>query len=219
MLHHAQDRIAFAVEGAALAAGEALDVVRERAAVLCAVAVAIAALTGLALTIGDGAGRPAPSAAAAEPAGVTERTFSLTLPAGWERVDAPEGAAFAGASPDGYAESTLWVERRPEVGFEAFVERSARDLDELATNITMTDRVGGRALESRIAELSADVVLDGGAVAPYRVTLRAAGPYRYYLATSVGPGAPPDLLGDAELISGSFVPTRPTASATTDGRR
>jgi len=41
---------------------------------------------------------------------------------------------------------------------------------------------------------------------PYRVTLRAAGPYRYYLATSIGAGAPPRLTADAELLSTSFRP-------------
>jgi len=38
------------------------------------------------------------------------------------------------------------------------------------------------------------------------VTLRAAGPYRYYLATSIGAGAPPRLIADAELLSTSFRP-------------
>ena len=38
------------------------------------------------------------------------------------------------------------------------------------------------------------------------MTLRAAGPYRYYLATSIGAGAPPRLLADAELLGASFRP-------------
>ena len=150
----------------------------------------------------------ASAASAADPTYVAERGYSLSLPGGWERQDAPDGAAFAAVSADGYAETTLWVERQPGMSFDAFVEKSTASLDELATAVAVTDRVGGPTLESQIAELSADVTLDGGAVAPYRVTLRAAGPYRYYLATSVQPGGPANLLGDAELLSGSFRPGR-----------
>jgi hypothetical protein len=40
----------------------------------------------------------------------------------------------------------------------------------------------------------------------YEVTLRAAGPYRYYLATSVQPAAGEQATAGAELIRGSFTP-------------
>ena len=40
----------------------------------------------------------------------------------------------------------------------------------------------------------------------YEVTLRVAGPYRYYLATSVQPGASPEAVSGSELLSGSFEP-------------
>ena len=71
---------------------------------------------------------------------------------------------------------------------------------------TVSDCVEGSTLETSIAELKAEVPLEGGLAGPYRVTLRAAGPYRYYLATSIGAGAPPRLLADAELLSASFRP-------------
>ncbi len=61
-------------------------------------------------------------------------------------------------------------------------------------------------MESSSAELRADVALDGKPAGPYRVNLRAAGPYRYYLATSIQAGAPASLLADAELIGSSLRP-------------
>ena len=43
----------------------------------------------------------------------------------------------------------------------------------------------------------------------YEVTLRVAGPYRYYLATSVQPDASAKAAHGAELIAGSFTPETP----------
>ncbi|MFL5956280.1 MAG: hypothetical protein ACJ756_02415, partial [Solirubrobacterales bacterium] len=40
----------------------------------------------------------------------------------------------------------------------------------------------------------------------YEVTLRASGPYRYYLATTVEPDASRDAADGAGLIHSSFVP-------------
>ena len=40
----------------------------------------------------------------------------------------------------------------------------------------------------------------------YEVTLRAAGPYRYYLATSVQPDASATAVDGADLIEGTFTP-------------
>ncbi len=40
----------------------------------------------------------------------------------------------------------------------------------------------------------------------YEVTLRAAGDYRYYLATSVAADAPRESVEGVELIAGSFAP-------------
>ena len=136
VLHHAHDRISFAAEGAALAAGDALDFVLDRTAAFAAVLVAAIAAGLLLLSLGGSAGGDAaPSAAsaasAADPTYVAERGYSLSLPGGWERQDAPDGAAFAAVSADGYAETTLWVERQPGLSFDAFVEKSTASLDEL----------------------------------------------------------------------------------------
>ena len=40
----------------------------------------------------------------------------------------------------------------------------------------------------------------------YEVTLRVAGPYRYYLATSVQPRRLREVIEAAELIAGTFTP-------------
>ena len=40
----------------------------------------------------------------------------------------------------------------------------------------------------------------------YEVTLRVAGPHRYYLATTVEPGASTEAANGAALIHNSFVP-------------
>lgn len=217
MLNEAQDRIAFAAEGLALAAADAVDVARDRALVLLTALAALAAVAfllmsgGGATTMEDAGAR---ASAAPPPEGISppegtyigERGFSLSLPSGWERSDSPLGAAFAATSADGLAKTTLWVERDPSLGFEAFVEQSTQTLGEIGSNVRVIDRVGGPAIESQIAELRAEVPLDGDVATPYRVTLRAAGPYRYYLATSIQPGAPAQLAADAELLGGSFRP-------------
>lgn len=212
--HHAQDRISFAAEGVALAAADAFDFARDRATPLGLSVLAVVAAVIVALSGGGDAGTSSQAATAAVPAAtaptdvsfVEERGFSLSLPSGWTEGAPPDGAAFAASSPDGLAETTLWVEQQGALGFDAFVAQSQASLDEIGDDVRLTDQVAGGSLESRIAELEATVPLDGGASAAYRVTLRAAGPYRYYLATSVQPGAPPQRLGDAELISGSFRP-------------
>lgn len=212
VLHAAQDRIEFAAEGFALAAADALDAARDRIALVLAAVAALAATAVLLLSGGEdwSAVDTAASAQQAAAAGgnfVEEPGFSVSLPEGWKAVEAPDGATFAAASTDGLAETTLWAERDPALSFNAFVEQSIASLDEIGTNVRIADQVGGTALASRITELHAEVPLDGGVVAPYRVTLRAAGPYRFYLATSIQPGAPAQRLADAELLGGSFRPT------------
>lgn len=170
---------------------------------------AAAMLGGFLVTGGDD--RVAADVAAGDapvigPTEVRERGFSLSLPADWVRSDAPDGAVFAARSDDGAAETTLWVERDRQLDFDGFVDQSLGGLATLGDDARITDRVEGPALESNSAELRAEVALDGAPAGPYRVNLRAAGPYRYYLATSIRPGADPSLLADAELIGSSLRP-------------
>ena len=213
MLYEAQDRIAYALEGARFAAEDLFDAIRERALIVLAGVVAIVAVLVIALTAGGGdageGGRAAPSptaAAAGEPRLIDEQGFSLSLPDGWNRVKPPEGASFAATSSDGLAKTTLWAERAPGLDFDAFVSQSMDNLDEIGTNVRISDQVDGPSNAARITELRAEVPLDGGLDAAYHVVLRAAGPYRFYLATSLQPGAAPKLVADAELLGTTFRP-------------
>ncbi len=137
---------------------------------------------------------------------VQERGFSLSLPGDWIRTDAPEGAVFSAESDDGAAQTTLWVERNSNLDFDGFVQQSLGGLVTLGEGARVTDRVDGPTIESSSAELRAEVPLNGMPPGPYRVNLRAAGPYRYYLATSIEPGASPKVLADAELLGSSLRP-------------
>jgi len=210
-LNHAHDRISFAAEGAALALGDGLDAVRDHLKALLALAAVAAAAIVLALSLGGEGDAAALSGAAGIPSStdssfVGERTFSLSLPAGWERTEAPTGSAFSAESTDGLAQATLWIERAPGLSFPAFVDQSLEGLGEIGSDARIADSINGSTLESRITTLQAEVPLDGGAVASYRVTLRAAGPNRYYLATVTQPGASPSELGGAETLSSTFRP-------------
>lgn len=207
----ARDRLAYAGEGARLRAAELLDDSRARVALL-AVAVVAVLCAGLLASHGSGDSSPAEAEAAAISAApldatpVEERGFTLSLPAGWKRTDAPDGAVFAAESAGGVAQTTLWVERDPNLDFDGFVKQSLGGLTTLGENARIVDRVDGPTIESSSAELRADVALDGEPAGPYRVNLRAAGPYRYYLATSLQAGAPASILADAELIGSSLRP-------------
>ena len=219
LIHETRDRISFAVEGVTLGAEELLEEARDRAAIVlptlgCAVIVALILLSGL----GGSPRSDATASPAAEPATptlVSERGFSLSLPAGWTRTEAPDGAIFSATSADGNAQSTLWAERKPDLSFSSYVANSLHGLQTLGTGAAITDRVEGHTLETSSAELRAEVPLDGMAPGPYRVFLRAAGPYRYYLATSVAPGSPPSVLADAELLGTSLRPEVPAAGSHT----
>jgi hypothetical protein len=214
------DRFSFALEGLWLRITDLFDRLRHTryglpVAGLC-LAAAIVGVVLLALGGGSDEGqRPGPSApptpveppsAITDSQFVQERGFSIALPDGWHRAKPPEGASFSARAGDGLGEATLWVDRDPKLDFDTFIDQSLAGLEQLGENATVSDRVEGSSLETSIAELKADVPLDGGLAGPYRVTLRAAGPYRYYLATSIGAGAPPRLLADAELLSASFRP-------------
>lgn len=168
-------------------------------------------IAGLALVQGSDSA-PTPSAAASQSSTGSDAKFieqpgySLALPAGWKRTQPPKGAVFAAESEDGMADATLWIERAPKLSFDRFEQRSLQQLSELGGQARVIDRVEGPTVETSIVELRADAPVANGVTAPYRVTLRAAGPFRHYLVTVTQPGASSDLLADAELIHGSLRP-------------
>lgn len=177
-------------------------------------------VAGLLLIQGsDAQPTPAPAAAstATEAEFIEQPGYSLALPTGWEQTNPPDGAAFSAASTDGMADATLWIERAPKLSFERFEQRSLSQLAELGGKARVVDRVEGPTVESSIVELRADVPVGEGATAPYRVTLRAAGPFRHYFVTVTQPGADPDLLADVELMHGSLRPNVQLAGSEEDG--
>lgn len=211
LINETRERISFAVEGVALGAAELVEGARDRILLLAALVLLVAA--ALLLVVWSPASQvAAPSATTAAPPAadgaqlVKERGYTLSLPAGWSRSDVTDGALFAAASADGRAQTTLWAERNPDLSFSGFVADSLGGLQSLGTDARISDRVIGPTLETSSAQLRAEVPLNGMAPGPYRVDLRAAGPYRFYLATSIAPGAPARLLADVELLGSSLRP-------------
>ncbi|HEX6117597.1 MAG TPA: hypothetical protein VFY99_10885 [Solirubrobacterales bacterium] len=137
---------------------------------------------------------------------VTQPGYSLALPPGWEQTPAEGGAAFTAASTDGTADATLWIERAPDLSFAEFETRSLEQLRSLTGNAEVLERIPAPTAAGTVVRLRADTPEGTGVSAPYDVTLRAAGPYRYYLATTVQPGASRQASEGADLIHGSFVP-------------
>jgi hypothetical protein len=145
---------------------------------------------------------------------VSQPGWTLALPTGWVRTEGPTEAAFAAESPDGLADATLWIEKDPELSFEEFTQRSLQQLTQLAGSAEIVEQTNGPTLEQSSALLEANAPEESGASAPYTVTLHAAGPYRYYLSTSVQPGGTPDVIQEAKLLHTSFMPVEgeePTA--------
>ena len=137
---------------------------------------------------------------------VTQPGFSLALPPGWEQTPAEGGAAFTAAAEDGTADATLWIERAPDLSFAEFETRSLEQLSSLTGNAEVVERIPAPTAAGTSVRLRADTPEGSGVSAPYDVTLRAAGPYRYYLATSVQPDASAKAAEGADLIVGSFTP-------------
>jgi hypothetical protein len=134
---------------------------------------------------------------------VSEPTFTLALPAGWKRKRASDGATFAARSADRTAEATLWVERDPGLSFAEFEARSVARVRELTGAPPRVVRERGPSLERSSFTITA-ATPEG---APRYIALgRAAGPYRYYLATTLKPDAPPAVATGAEMIRDSLVP-------------
>jgi hypothetical protein len=130
----------------------------------------------------------------------------LALPAGWERIDPPTGATFAARSRDGGGEATLRIDRDPALDLGAFEARSLRQLRAVAGGAEVVDRVPGPTPEQTIIRLGAKA--RGSQGTTYEVTLRASGPYRYFLSTTLGPDASSVARAGVDLIQTSFFPGR-----------
>ena len=137
---------------------------------------------------------------------VSQPGFSLALPPGWEQTPAEGGAAFTAATIRGDGDATLWIERAPDLTFSEFEARSLEQLTSLAGEAEVVERILGSKESQTVVRLRADAPDESGVSAPYDVTLRAAGPFRYYLATTVQPEASRQAVEGADLIHGSFVP-------------
>lgn len=148
---------------------------------------------------------PGDSAVVGDATLVERPGFSLALPDGWLEIDPPEGASFAAVSGDGQADATLWITEAPRLSFARFEEQSLAQLEELAPDARVIARSEGPTPETTIVELAAGSE-GASADAPYRVTLRAGGPYRYYFGTSLRQDAPAELVGDTELLRGTLRP-------------
>jgi hypothetical protein len=153
------------------------------------------------------AGAPAKGGGGAKPSHgarvVKGSSYTVALPAGWERTEPTNGATFAAASSDSGANATLWIQRDPSLSFPKFESRSLVQLHQLAGSAHVINRVAGPTPESTVVKLAAD---SPPGQPGYEVTLRVAGPYRYYLATTVDANASRDATDGADLIHNSFVP-------------
>jgi hypothetical protein len=156
---------------------------------------------------------PASQQSAAQDKFVEVGGYSLNLPDGWHNSSRPPGSAFAATSADGLATSTLWIRRNPGLDFDAFEKRSKRSLAKLGRNVTVLSKVDGDSVADRSVELGAEVPLgsdllpaDQQLTSTYRVTLRASGPFRFYLATTIQPGSPDSLLAQSRELGHSLRP-------------
>jgi hypothetical protein len=162
-------------------------------------------------TAGDPTGAPTtPSGATASASGtgsaahlVSGSTYSLALPKGWDRTEPPSGATFSASAPNGEADVTLWITQDPKLDFPTFVSQSLEQLKALAGSANIVQRVPAPTAEGTIVRLAADAP---AGQPTYSVTLRVAGPYRYYLASTVQPDASAEASQGADLVAGSFTP-------------
>jgi hypothetical protein len=150
-----------------------------------------------------GAGGAAASAAKQGAEVVKGSSFTLALPPGWARTEPQNGATFAAAARDGGADATLWIQRDPRLTFPEFESQSLAQLRDLAGSAQVVDRTTAPTADGTIVTLAAD---SPPGAPTYDVTLRVAGPYRYYLATTVEPNASREAADGGELIHSSFVP-------------
>lgn len=129
--------------------------------------------------------------------------YSLALPTGWDKVDPPSGATFSALTASGEAEATLWIEENAGLAFPAFVSQSIRQMEAVSTNPTVCSRVSGPTPETTVVRLCGEAQPEQPS---YEVVLRAAGPYRYYLALTVQPDASREAADGVDLIANSLTP-------------
>jgi hypothetical protein len=135
---------------------------------------------------------------------VAESTFSLALPAGWDRVKPAAGATFAAVSSDGTADATLWIRNDEKLDLATFEATSLSQLKTLAGSARVVERNVGPAVESSSITLAPKNVPAGSPT--YEVVLRGAKDNWYYLATTYQAGAPAEAVEGVDLIQGSFLP-------------
>ena len=142
---------------------------------------------------------------------VREQNFVLALPSGWQRANPPRGATFAARSRHD-ADATLWVERAPKLSVRKFEAESIRRLKRVARNVRVESRTPSPTDAGGVINLLGNAPSGKGGRVTYEVTLRAVGPFRYYLVTSTQPGARPAAREGVRLVHGSFVPDPTGAS-------
>ena len=145
---------------------------------------------------------------------VRESTYSLALPDGWKRSASVGGATFAAAAAGGEADATLWIERDARLDFPTFEARSLQQLRSLAGSAHVVERVAAPTADATVIRLAAAAPED---TARYEVTLRSSGPYRYYLATTLQPGASKAASDAVDLVHGSFTPAGAAAGEQASG--
>ncbi len=147
---------------------------------------------------------PAKAAVPADAQLVSESTFTLALPAGWDRVNPAAGATFAAVSTDGTADATLWIQDNPQLDFAAFEASSLQQLETLAGSARVVERNVGPSVQASSITLAPKNVPAGSPT--YEVVLRGSGDRWYYLATTHQASAPADAIAAVDLIQGSFLP-------------
>jgi hypothetical protein len=131
---------------------------------------------------------------------VSGSTYSLALPAGWERITPGAGATFAAESAEGDADVTLWVEEDPKLTMAEFEKRSTQQLESGLGEVEVVDRVSAPTPEASLVHLAVS------GTDRYEVILRQNGDFSYYLATTLKSDASSQSAEDVELIQKSFVP-------------
>ena len=147
---------------------------------------------------------PAKAAVPADAQLISESTFTLALPPGWDRVNPAAGATFAAVSSDGTADATLWIQDNPKLDFATFEASSLEQLETLAGSARVVERNVGPSVQSSSITLAPKNLPAG--TPTYEVVLRGSGDRWYYLATTHQASAPADAIAGVDLIQGSFLP-------------
>src|SRR5436190_184809 len=103
-----------------------------------------------------------------------------------------------GRSKGGTADASLFVRRDPGVSFSNFQSLSLAQAHQVADSVHVVKHAHGPGVELAAGPQPGKPAYD--------VTLLAAGPYRYYLATTVDPNASRVAVEGANIVHKSFVP-------------